>query len=359
MSTAPKVLLVAPPGPGRRSAAKILKSLGYRVRTAAEPFEGTARFVERAADLVILSLAEFGRRDTAFLDMVRRRAPDCRVVLLVPEGRRERARRALRAGADACLPDPFHPEELIALVQILAAPPAEVLDLAGASGRAVRGLAREVAHAVNNPLQVLSLLADDDKVPAEIGASLAAQIGRMSDVMLILERFTKLRPPRPTEGHLNLLVREALSVAEARELVEVANPSEHMGPRSSFDPAQLRYAVDVCAELLAARSTETPLPLRVGVHRLTPSQGRGLGPSHRKALRAGRFVEIAFQGKGVDLTQSDFRALERQVIWNHDETRRAHPALGPVAVVAAHHGGRLLLREGLEGPVLGIAIALR
>ena len=175
MSSAPQVLLVAPPGPGRRSAARTLKGLGYRVRTAGEPFEGTARFVERAADLVLLSLADFGRRDTAFLHTVRRRAPSCRIVLLVPEGRREQARRALRAGADACLPDPFHAEELVSLVRILAPPPAEVLDLAGESGKAVRVLAREVAHAVNNPLQVLSLLADDAAVPGATRESLVAR----------------------------------------------------------------------------------------------------------------------------------------------------------------------------------------
>ena len=202
MSNPPKVLLVAPPGPGRRSAARILRKLGYRVRMAAEPFEATARFVEHTADLVVLSLAEFRRRDTAFLHAVRRRAPGCRIVLLVPEGRREQARRALKAGADAALPEPFHPEELTALLRILAAPPTDVLDLGGASGRTVRVLAREVAHAVNNPLQVLSLLAGDDGVPEEVRTSLQEQIGRMSAVMLILERFTKLKPPRPTEGHL-------------------------------------------------------------------------------------------------------------------------------------------------------------
>ena len=359
MSSAPKVLLVAPPGPGRRSVVKTLKGLGYAVRMAGEPFEGTARFVERSADLVLLSLADFGRRDTAFLHTVRRRAPDCRIVLLVPDGRREQARRALRAGADACLPEPFHPEELVALVRALAAPPAEVLDLGGVSGKAVRVLAREVAHAVNNPLQVLSLLGDDEALPKATQKSMVAQIGRMSDVMLILERFTKLTQPRPTEGHLRALVRDTVAVAEARDLVQVINPSEGEGPPSVFDPAQIRYAVDVCVELLAARSEESPLPLRVGVHRMTPAEGRGLGRSHRRALRAGRFVEIAFQGRGVDLDEEAFASLERQVIWNHDETRRAHPGLGPVAVVAAHHGGRLLRREGPGGPILGLALALR
>ena len=111
-------------------------------------------------------------------------------------------------------------------------------------------------------------------------------------------------------------------------------------------------------EFLAARSARSPLPLRVGVHRLTWDQGQGLGPSHQRAVRAGRFVEIAFQGRDVDLDEATFRALERQVIWNHEETRRAHPALGPVAGLAASHGGRLLRRDGRGGPILGLALAL-
>ena len=73
MPPAATALLIARPGPSRRSAARTLRAMGYGVRTAAEPFEGTARFIEAQADLVLLSLAEFSRRDLAFLRTVRRR----------------------------------------------------------------------------------------------------------------------------------------------------------------------------------------------------------------------------------------------------------------------------------------------
>jgi len=358
MPAAPLVLLVAPPGPGRKALAAVVKAQGLRLRTAGEPYEATARFVERPADLVLLSLTEFRPRDMAFLRTVRRRGPRCRIALLVPEGRREMARRALAEGADVWLPEPCHPEELTALLRLLLPRADSALDLAGSGRQAIRPLARELAHAVNNPLQVLQLVADDSEMPAQQAARLATAVGRISDVMRILERFTKMDRAKPTEGLLGAAVRDAVAVAEAQKLVRPVSPPPSDGPPVPFDARQIHHAVGVCLETLAALGEEKPLPLRSGVHRLNPRQGRVLGPAQRRAVRAGRFVEIAMKGRGVKIPGRAFDQLKEQILWNHEDTRRAHPGLAPVDFVAREHGGRLVTRPAQDGTVLGIVLAV-
>jgi CheY-like chemotaxis protein len=332
--------------------------MGYRVRTAAEPFEGTARFIEAPPDLVLLSLTDFGSRDMGFLRTVRRRAPTCRVVLLVPEGRRETARRALKAGADVWIPEPFHTEELEALVQALVAPADGVLDLQGEGGRAVRVLAREVAHAVNNPLQVLRLLGEEGSLPEGTADTLVGQVDRVRHVMRILEGFAKLKRPAHLEGRLGAALRTKLEVAAEEGSIRLASPLPTDGPVSVFDTRQVSYAIDCTLEFLGALSSERPLPLKAAVHRLTPRQGRALGPAHRRAVKAGRYAEIAFKGRDVHLDADAFRTYERHVIWNHERTRHAHPGLAPVSLVARHHAGRLIARPAPGGTVLGIALPL-
>ncbi len=101
-----------PPGPARKQAAAALRAAGFQCRGAREPYEGTARFVEQPTDLVLLSLERFRARDVGFVTTVRRRRPDTRILLLVPEGTRSLAVRALEAGADAYVLSPFFAAEL-------------------------------------------------------------------------------------------------------------------------------------------------------------------------------------------------------------------------------------------------------
>ena len=125
-----------------------------------------------------------------------------------------------------------------------------------------------------------------------------------------------------------------------------------------FDTRQVGYAIECTLEFLGALAPERPLALKAAVHRLTPRQGRALGPSHRRAVKAGRYAEIAFKGRGVHLDEADFHRYERHVIWNHEQTRHAHPGLAPVSLVARHHAGRLLARPAPGGTILGIALPL-
>lgn len=355
MSSAPRALLVAAPGPSRRLARATLRALGWRVRTAAEPFEGTALFVEQTADLVVLSLARFRPRDVAFFRTVRRRAPAGRILLLVPEGKRDAARRALRAGADAWIPEPFYAEELSALVQALRPVAEGDLDLQGEAGPGVRLLAREVAHAVNNPLQVLHLLGED-QIPAAAARTLVTQVERIRDALRILEDFARLGRPVHVEGHLGAMLGEALEAAAEGGSVHLISPPPHRGPTASFDPAQIRYALDCTIGFLGAHAPRHPMPLKAGIHRLTAHQGRSLGRPARQAVRAGHWVEIAFKGRDVHLDAEAVGAHARRVIWNHEETRQAHPGLAAVSLVARQHAGHLLARPARGGTVLGIAI---
>jgi len=349
-------LVIATPGPGRRTAAKVLRRLGFAVRTASEPFEGTARFVEQPARLVVISLAAWRARDAAFLKAVRRRSPNCRVILLVPEGRREAARHALTTGADAWLPEPCYVEELRALVKALVPPIDEGIDLDGEAGRAVRLLAREVAHAVNNPLQVLRLLGEDKALSERTAGALVGQVDRIRDAVKILEAFTRLGRPHHVEGRPGEVLRQSLREAETAGSIVAVSPPPADGVLTTFDPRQLRYALDCAIDVLGACSRRSPLPVKAAVHRLTPRQGRALGRRARRALKRGRWIELALKGRDVDLDAERVRDLEGRVIWNHEDTRRAHPGLAAVSLVARRHAGRLLARPAAGGMVLGIAL---
>ncbi len=315
-------LVVAPPGPGRDSVVAVLTALGIRVRTAGEPYEGTARFVEFPTDLVVLSLAAFRRKDTAFLRTVRRRAPTTRVLLLVPEGAREMARRALEAGADVWLPEPWHTEELTSFVRCLLPVPTDLSDLSPESMEAIRRLSAEVSHAVNNPLQVVRLLVEQNLKGKDLANALE-HATRIGDVARIVKGFGELKTPSLRETHLGTLVRESVEDARSRGVVAVSSPLPRDGVLMPLDPHQVRYAVDVLVAFLVAVGGEPPLSLKVGVHRVGKRR-----PPPARADRPGPFVEAAFKARGLTLAGDAIDSYRAHVICSHDESRDPHPGLG-------------------------------
>ena len=262
------VLLVMRPGPARASAAEALRGAGYRVRGAREPYEGTARFVERPTDLVVLSLAGFRRRDTAFIATVKKRAPNARVLLLVPEGRRQSALDALQAGADAYTLEPFYPAELTTIATALLTTRTETAD--GDGARALGRLAGEVAHAINNPLQILALLGESAELSGETRTAMSAEVGRVQEVMRILSRFGLLRRPQSSREPLGRALIQSLESASAAGRIEVVGTTAEEGPPVEVDSSQAGVAFDVCLQFLAARSDAHPLPVAARVRVVPP-----------------------------------------------------------------------------------------
>src|SRR5262245_57349739 len=184
-----------PGGPARKGARSALEEAGLEVAVAAEPYAATVSFAERPADLVVLDLGSFRPRDRAFLRVVRRRSPAVRVLLLLPEGRRRLAVTALEAGADAYVLEPFHPGELAAVARGLLRD--RIGGTLGSDPAALIRLSNEVAHAVNNPLQVLSLAAEAS-TPRGTPKDPALQdtVGRIKDVVGLLQAYGRLGPPQ-------------------------------------------------------------------------------------------------------------------------------------------------------------------
>lgn len=327
-----------PPGPARQAAARVLRAAGMRCRGAREPYEGTAKFVETPSALVLLSLERFRARDIGFIETVRRRAPETRILLLVPEGARSMATRALTAGADAYLPLPFYAAELDAIARRLVRPAAPA-PRAGAP--ALARLATEVSHAVNNPLQVLSLMCETEDEPSR-RAGLASEVSRVRDVVDILGRYGHRGALAKDRGLLGPLLVACLDARAQEEQLAVTGKPPKDGPAFSFDAEQVSLALDDLVGLLVARAPAKPVPIAVRV------RSRGKGPES--------LVEAAVRGTGVHVPPEELDALLESVVWSHDETRLPYPGLALTDAVARDHGGRVTGRETDQGTVLAMQL---
>ncbi len=331
---AARVLLVAPRSPARKAARAALRALALTVEVVADPYAATARFVQRPADLVLLSLKGLRRQDLAFVRMVKRRAPRVVLVLLVPDGRRERALEGLEAGADATLAEPFYEPEVRALVQaLLRARPSRG---ARSEGPMTAALAAEVAHNVNNPLQILGLLSDANEIPAALRQQLGAELGRIRGVMDLLADWGYLGEMRRGPLAAGSVLRTALGQAvQAGEIAALGTPPLD-GPPVQADEDHLRAAFGALIGFLVGRAGTLPLPVAARLRR-TSGGGR---------------VEVALRGRGVHLKAGEERRLVRMPLVTREATRDVHPGLALPSEVARLHGGRLIVRPARQGTVL-------
>lgn len=110
-------LVIAPFRGGNDEIVQSLRRERFKVTSVRTVYDGIAEFMREPAKLVVLSLEGLGRRDRKALRIFQRRAPEMRVLLLVPEGRRSDVPAFLSAGADAMLPSPVYGRELQLIVR--------------------------------------------------------------------------------------------------------------------------------------------------------------------------------------------------------------------------------------------------
>ena len=333
----PSVLLVMRAGPARTGAADALRAVGYRVRTAREPYEGTARFVEKPSDLVVLSLRGFRKRDTAFLEAVKKRRERTRVLLLVPEGRRQAALDALHAGADAYVLEPFYPAELTQVAGALLSGREE--RPTEDAPRALSRLASEVAHAINNPLQILALIGEAADVDDDTRAGLGQEVARIQQVTRILARFGLLRKPQKGKEMLGYALRQSLDSAAQEGRVTLLGEPPEDGPVLSIDSSQAGVAFDTMLQFLAARTDALPLEVAA-----------------RIVVRPGEGVEAALHAPGVRLDEETLAGVRQAVLLNRDDTRESYPGLALAEAVARIHGGRFVASASAEGTTLTLRL---
>jgi hypothetical protein len=261
------------------------------------------------------------------------------VLLLLPEGRRSAAVRALAAGADAYVLHPAHAPELASVASALVRGAA----VGGAGGATVQ-LAGEVAHAVNNPLQVLSLLGEGGSLPESVARGLRETVDRIGEVVEVLAAYGRLGPPHRTGVDLARSMDRALEQAAVRGRVRRAGASpgavSGSAPEVQADAEQLDAAFDAAIRFLAARS-------------------RGDAPRVSGRVRAGagaRRTEAALRAEGIHLSDGEAEEAIAAVLMNDPETRRSHPGLALPAAVCRAHGGGLTVRPANGGSILVLAL---
>ena len=221
----------------------LLEQEGCVVETAQNSFDCVARFVEKPADLVLVGLESLRKSELDMLRTLAKEDPRPRILVTFPMALREFAVKALAAGADGYLLEPFYAEEFVCLARAhlgSATAPSRTVDLPL--------LAREVAHAVNNPLQVVSLLLGDEKTPKKkLVEQVGAEIERVRDVVQLLERYGSVKAAETAGADIVPLVERA-AAGRVRLKLEVTGK-----PRGRIDEQLFSGALHALFDAIGAR----------------------------------------------------------------------------------------------------------
>jgi len=208
-----RVLLVHESAGTRSLLADLLAREGLVVETVDSTYACMDRFVEAPADVVVVGLADVDESELDLIPALKREERAPRVLVTFPGPRREMAVRALAKGADGYVLEPFYRDEVLGLVR-------------GQLGResgpyyALSHLAREVAHAVNNPLQVVALLLMKEKVTRqELLKAIPEQTARIEAVVRHLREFGAMPVAKPEVQDVRPLVEAAGIELEPGEAV--------------------------------------------------------------------------------------------------------------------------------------------
>jgi len=295
-----RALIVHEAGGTRAQMTDLLAREGFSVEAVESTFRAIARFVDDPAQLVILGLGGIRENELEFIRTLKREPQPPSIVVAFPASLRDLAVRALEAGADAYLLEPFYAAEFqrIAIAHLRAA----------GAGAATGGeidlarLAAEVAHAINNPLQILSLVLDDEKVPKkQLAERVTAELDRIRAVVRHLSAFDAAAPLAP-------------GAHDARALLEQAAAEEAMAERLSIGPgARVDVRADERNLLAALRALLGAVRARAGadeVFRATVAREHGTA---RIAIEASAAI---FRGERPgDLASSVFVVRDdRQVV---------------------------------------------
>ncbi len=331
-----------PKGPARAAARRLLSGLGLRTASASNPFEAAARFAEVLPALVIASAAAWRRHDLALLTAIRARSRDTAVVLLVPPERRALAGPAIEAGADAWLPEPVDLRELRALSARLLRRVAAAGAAPGAGGPALKRLAAEVGHSVNNPLQVLRLLLEEGPSPARPSwkDDVGREAGRIRDAVDIVAAYGRLSEPRKSPLSLGAVLAESLEAEERSGRIRRVGPPPNAGVSVSADPDMAKAALDALVRFAVGRSEAKPALVR--------------GIARRFSARGHVFAEAAIRARGVHVPPVEWDEHVGSVVWTDERNRLPFPGLALPAAVATAHGGSVVRRDTPPGTVLAI-----
>ena len=337
-----RALIVARRSSMRSGLLRAMRTAGFAVRTAEDPHGGVASFVERPTDVVIVSVEAWTSRDLGFLRELRRRDPSTRILLLVPEGRRKLARRALQVGADSWTPEPYYPEEVVLLASSLVRPRGRK---ASGGDAAVENTAYWVKHLVGNVATILGL--DPEHTTPD---QLRSQVRRLDTMLKDLSPVAFPDPSPPERLDLGELTEAAVARAPGATPARQALAS---GIRVHAPRRQVEHALDALvaclvglgrdAALSRGESDPDPVDVDLSVDRREASRGR---PEARTRLRL----------PGVHIEPERARMLRDSPLWVGEFTRESHGGLFLVERLAREHQGHTLFRPTTRGTLLGFAL---
>ncbi|MHC4577932.1 MAG: response regulator transcription factor [Planctomycetota bacterium] len=246
------MLVVHQSGSTRALLTELLTQAGFRVEALVSPYHAIARVVDEPADLVLLGLAGVKEAELGLIAALKREEVPPRVLLTFPSPLRDRAVRALAQGADGYVLEPFYGDELVGAVrgQMALQERPEPTD-------ALAQLAREVAHAVGNPLQVLALLMQKERVTKkELLAGIPEHVARIEAVVGHLREFGAVGAAKPQARDVRPLVERAAADAgvgyDAQEV-----------PLALVDEGQYAEALRTLMEAVGARTGEEALSVQL------------------------------------------------------------------------------------------------
>jgi len=214
--TGRRIVVVHGEGSMRAHLGELLTREGYSVESLDSTYRCMARVVDEPADLVVLGLAGLADVELQLIAALAEERKPPRILVTFPASLREFASRALAAGADAYLLEPFYAPELSRLASSLLRPaePAPAPAPPRRSPEPLRRLAREVAHAVNNPLQVVRLLLEKKSVTKkELEEGLPPQLARVDEVIGRLRSFGAMQSGATKEVEAEEVARAAAANA--------------------------------------------------------------------------------------------------------------------------------------------------
>jgi len=251
-----RVVVVHGTGSVRAHLAELLTRDGFSVESIDSTYRCMARVVDDPADLVVIGLAGLADVELELIASLCEEEHAPRILVTFPPSLREMASRALSMGADAYLLEPFYTTELqrvaasllhtpeVAPPQVAPAPPVTPA-LPGAD--ALQHLAHEVAHAVNNPLQILRLLLDKKGVTKkEIEEGVPPQVERIEQVVGLLREFGAVGRGDPQSVAVEAAARRAGEAVGVR--VE-----SHNVPAARVDEANYTTALTALFRAIADR----------------------------------------------------------------------------------------------------------
>ena len=337
----PTILLLCDQAGAAPLALEKLSHEGFTIRTAPNVFRAVALFANPGASgapaVVVVDIDPRGGGGGGGGGIFREINRDVLILALFSPPHRAKLSTALQLGADACLPQPFYPTEIISLIRQWGRRRGAESDDQRHLASLAR-LAKGAAHEINNPLTTLSgwlqmMEADERRDPKERQrlSSMREEADRIAKVVERLIAFSRESPPERAPVDIGVIVSELLNDLRKQAVgVQVQSNLEAVGAKILGDGRLIRQA---CRMLLDDAAAALNGNGKITVRTRIPEPG---------------FVEISIWDNGRRIPAEELpRAFEPYGASSRagENMSLAYPA---AYGIVRSHGGRLTLRSDQE-----------